>query len=93
MRGIPPIRSRYGPRRRARPDSTRTRATTSTTCTAGCALEVERTANQDGWVAERTMSWLNGCRRLYRRYERTAEHFLAFVGIAGTLICHRRLIG
>ncbi len=28
------------------------------------------------------MSWLNDCRRLHRRYERTAEHFLAFVGIA-----------
>ncbi|MCG8967775.1 transposase [Streptomyces sp. CL12-4] len=22
------------------------------------------------WVVERTMSWLNGCRRLHRRYER-----------------------
>ncbi|TWD17507.1 hypothetical protein FB570_111120 [Streptomyces sp. T12] len=38
------------------------------------------------------MSWLNGCRRLHRRYERTAEHFLAFVGIASALICYRRLI-
>ncbi|MFE3519948.1 hypothetical protein [Streptomyces sp. NPDC059166] len=31
-------------------------------------------------------------RRLHRRYERKAEHFLAFVGIASTLICFRRLI-
>lgn len=36
------------------------------------------------------MSWLNGCRRLHRRYERKAEHFPAFVGIASTLICYRR---
>lgn len=43
------------------------------------------------WVVERTMSWLNGCRRLHRRYERKAEHFLAFVGIAVTLICYRRV--
>lgn len=36
------------------------------------------------------MSWLNGCRRLHRRYKRTADHFLAFVGIACTLICYFR---
>ncbi|WTS84658.1 transposase [Streptomyces coelicoflavus] len=44
------------------------------------------------WVVECTMSWLNGCRRLHRRYERTAEHLLAFVGIASALICYRRLV-
>lgn len=43
------------------------------------------------WVVERTVSWLAGCRHLHRRYERKPEHFLAFVGIAATLICHRRL--
>lgn len=40
---------------------------------------------------ERTVSWLSGCRRLHRRYERKPEHFLAFTAIAATLICHRRL--
>ncbi|MFE7784867.1 transposase, partial [Streptomyces nigrescens] len=43
------------------------------------------------WVVERTVSWLAGCRRLHRRYERKAEHFLAFAGIAATLIGYRRL--
>ncbi|MEW1649112.1 transposase, partial [Streptomyces sp. NPDC091219] len=43
------------------------------------------------WTIERTMSWLAGCRRLHRRYEREAEHFLAFTSIACTLICYRRL--
>ncbi|MEU2879663.1 transposase, partial [Streptomyces sp. NPDC007070] len=43
------------------------------------------------WTIERTMSRLAGCRRLHRRYERKAEHFLAFTAIACTLICHRRL--
>lgn len=38
------------------------------------------------------MSWLSGCRRLHRRYERKPEHFLAFVGITTALICHRRLV-
>ncbi|MEV7981605.1 transposase [Streptomyces sp. NPDC086519] len=44
------------------------------------------------WVVERTMSWLAGCRRLHRRYEREAEHFLAFTGISAALICLRRLV-
>ncbi|MGW8880472.1 IS5/IS1182 family transposase, partial [Streptomyces mirabilis] len=40
---------------------------------------------------ERTVSWLAGCRRLHRRYERKSEHFLSFVGIAAAFICFRRL--
>jgi hypothetical protein len=40
------------------------------------------------WPIERTMAWLAGCRR---RYERKADHFLAFASIACTLICYRRL--
>ncbi|WSA74091.1 transposase [Streptomyces sp. NBC_01799] len=48
------------------------------------------TAGAARWVVERTVSWLAGCRRLHRRYERKPEHFLAFVDIAATLICHRR---
>ncbi len=44
------------------------------------------------WVVERTVSWLTGCRRLHRRYERKTDHFLAFVGIAAALINHRRLV-
>lgn len=34
------------------------------------------------------MAWLAG-RRLHRRYERKADHFLAFTSIACTLICRR----
>ncbi|AJE43948.1 IS5/IS1182 family transposase [Streptomyces nodosus] len=37
------------------------------------------------------VAWLSGCRRLHRRYERKADHFLAFSGIAAALICYRRL--
>ncbi|MGW4065881.1 transposase, partial [Amycolatopsis sp. NPDC004747] len=43
------------------------------------------------WTVERTMSWLAGCRRLHRRYERKAEQFLASTSIARTLNCYRRL--
>jgi transposase len=44
-------------------------------------------------VVERTVSWLAGCRRLHRRYERKADHFLAFIGIAANLIGYRRITG
>ncbi|MFE0351208.1 transposase [Streptomyces griseoluteus] len=43
------------------------------------------------WVVERAVAWLAGCRRLHRRYEHKAEHFLAFVGTAAALIGYRRL--
>ncbi|MEU0804173.1 hypothetical protein [Streptomyces sp. NPDC005970] len=38
----------------------------------------------------RTLAWLTGCRCLHGRYERKAEYFLAFTGIAAALICCRR---
>ncbi len=37
------------------------------------------------------MAWLSGRRHLHHRYERKAERFLAFVGIAAALIGYRRL--
>ncbi len=37
------------------------------------------------------MPWPAGCRRLHRRYERKAGHFLAVTGIARALIRSRRL--
>ncbi|MEY9992857.1 hypothetical protein ABIE67_004889 [Streptomyces sp. V4I8] len=33
-------------------------------------------------MVERTVSWLSGCRRLHRRYERKPQYFLAFTAIA-----------
>ncbi|GLW75371.1 hypothetical protein Kpho02_76680 [Kitasatospora phosalacinea] len=54
-------------------------------------MESSQRLGRHRWVVERTMSWFSGCRRLHRRYERKAEHFLAFAGIAATLICYRRL--
>ncbi|MGW3954037.1 transposase [Streptomyces sp. NPDC004752] len=56
------------------------------------AVESSTRLGRHRWTIERTMSWLAGCRRLHRRYERKAEHFLAFTSIACTLICHRRLV-
>jgi transposase len=103
VRGIPPIRSRRGPRRR-KPSKLhgdkgydyrhlrqwlRTRGITPRIARRG--VDSSERLGRHRWVVERSMSWLAGCRRLHRRYERKAEHFLAFVAIAATLICYRRL--
>ena len=103
VRGIPPIRSRRGPRRR-RPTKLhadkgydydhlrrwlRGRGITHRIARRG--IESSTRLGRHRWTIERTMSWLAGCRRLHRRYERKADHFLAFTSIACTLICYRRL--
>ena len=42
------------------------------------------------WVVERTLSWLNRCRRLKVRYERRADIHQAFLDLVGcALICWR----
>lgn len=103
VRGIPPIRSRRGPRRR-RPAKLhadkgydydhlrrwlRNRGIRHRIARKG--VESSQRLGRHRWVVERTVSWLAACRRLHRRYERKAEHFLAFVGIAALRICFRRL--
>lgn len=103
VRVIPPIRSRRGPRRR-RPAKLhadkgydydhlrrwlRKRGIRHRIARKG--VESSQRLGRHRWVVERTVSWLAGCRRLHRRYERKAEHFLAFVGITAALIAHRRL--
>jgi transposase len=103
IRRIPPIRSRRGPRRRQPAklhgdkgydyDHLRRwlRARGIMPRIARKGIESSQRLGRHRWVVERTVSWLAGCRRLHRRYERKPEHFLSFVGIAATLICHRRL--
>ncbi len=103
VRGIAPIRSRRGPHRR-RPAKLhgdkgydyadlrrRLRGRGITPRIARRGIESSDRLGRHRWVVERTVSWLSGCRRLHRRYERKPEHFLAFAGIAATPICHRRL--
>ncbi|MEV6117645.1 SAM-dependent methyltransferase [Streptomyces sp. NPDC052109] len=101
--GIPPIRSRRGPRRR-RPaklhgdkgydyDHLRKwlRARGIVPRLARRGVESSARLGRHRWAVERTMSWLSGCRRLHRRYERKPEHFIGFTAIAVMLICLRRL--
>ncbi|MEU0039939.1 IS5 family transposase [Streptomyces sp. NPDC006333] len=104
VRGIPPIRSRRGPRRR-KPGKLHAdkgydyRHLRQWLQSQGIVDRIARRGIESSthlgryrWVVERTMSWLAGYRRLHRRYERKADHFLAFTSIACTLICYRRLI-
>ncbi|MFD8790948.1 transposase [Streptomyces vinaceus] len=104
VRGIPPIRSRRGPGRRLpaklhadkgcdydhlrrwlRKRGIRHRI-------ARKGIGSSQRLGRHRWVVERTASWLVGCSRLHRRYERKAEHSLAFAGIAAALICNRGLV-
>ncbi|MFA3842277.1 IS5 family transposase [Streptomyces aureus] len=103
VRGIPPIRSRRGPRRR-RPAKLHAdkaygnrhlrqwlRLRHITPRIARKGVETSQKLGRHRWTIERTMAWLAGCRLLHRRYERQAFHFLAFTSIACTLICYGRL--
>jgi transposase len=103
VQGIAPVRSRRGPRRR-KPfklhgdkgyDDNRLRRWLRgrgiVHRLARKGVESSQRLGRHRWQVERTMAWLAGCRRLHRRYERKADHFLAYAGIACTLICYRRL--
>lgn len=103
VRGIPPIRSRRGPRRRCPaklhgckgynypPLRRWLRAQGITPRITRRGVENSQRLGRHRWVVEHTMAWLGGYRRLHRRYERKAGHCLAFTTNAATLICYRRL--
>ena len=44
------------------------------------------------YVVERCLEWTIRFRRLVRRYERKASHFLGFLRLACALICYRRAV-
>lgn len=41
------------------------------------------------WVVERSFAWTGNYRRLTTRWDRKASHFLGFLTLAATLICHK----
>ncbi|WP_193518775.1 IS5 family transposase, partial [Nocardiopsis kunsanensis] len=92
VRGIAPVRSRRG-RRRRKPAKLhgdkgydydhlrrwlRRRGIAHRLARKG--VDSSQRLGRHRWQVERTMAWLAGYRRLHRRYERTGAHFLAFVG-------------
>ncbi|PNV36452.1 IS5/IS1182 family transposase [Streptomyces sp. DH-12] len=101
--GIPAIRSRRGPRRR-RPGRLRAdkayhsadrlkwlRERGIVPRIARPGIESSERLGRHRWKIERSISWLFGYRRLTVRYERKGSHFLAFLGLAATLTCYKKL--
>lgn len=100
---IPAVKSRRGPRR-GRPaklhadkayDQPSLRAWVRA---QSIAVRIARTGIESAdklgthrWVIERTMAWLTGYRRLTLRYERKAQHFLAFLQLGAALSCWKQL--
>ena len=100
---IPAIRSRRGPRRR-KPDKlhgdkaydhadlrTWVRERGIRVRIARKGVESSEKLGKHRWVIERTMAWLTGYRRLTLRYERKANHFLAFLTLGAALTCYKKL--
>jgi transposase len=55
-------------------------------------IESPKKLGRHRYVIERTLEWVSRFRRLARRYERKAAHFLAFAQLACAVICYRRAI-
>jgi transposase len=103
IRAIPAVRSRRGPRR-GRPtklhadkayDVTELRAWLRqrgiTPRIARKGIESSEKLGKHRWVIERSIAWLFGYRRLTIRYERHAHLFSAFLTLAATLTCYKKL--
>lgn len=54
-------------------------------------IESSTTLGRHRWVVERTIAWLNRCRRLTIRYERDADLHLAFLDLGCALIAFKFL--
>lgn len=103
VRAIPAIKSRRGPRRR-RPAKLHAdkaydhaalrkwvRARGIMVRIARKGIETSKRLGKHRWVIERTIAWLFNYRRLSIRYERKANHFAAFLTLAATLTCYKKL--
>jgi len=55
-------------------------------------IESAKRLGRHRYVIERTLEWVSRFRRLTRRYERKATHFLAFTQLACAMICYRRAV-
>lgn len=100
---IPAVKSRRGPRRR-KPDKLHADKAYDHTALRewvrdrGIAVRIARKGIESSqklgkhrWVIERTIAWLFGYHRLNTRYEHYATHFCAFLTLAATLTCYKKL--
>jgi transposase len=103
VQAIPAIRSKRGPRRR-RPGKlhadkgydyehlrTWLRRRRITPRIARRGIESSEKLGRHRWVIERSLAWLTGYRRLTLRYERSARLFAAFLTLAATVTCYKKL--
>jgi IS5 family transposase len=103
VKTVPLVRSRRGPRR-ARPAKLhadkaydidhlrhwlRRRGIIPRIARKG--IESSEKLGRHRWVIERSIAWLFGYRRLTIRYERHARLFCAFLTLAATLTCYKKL--
>ena len=103
MEAIPPIRARRGrPRRRPRyllaDRAYDHRTYRRQLADRGITPIIARRGKLHGsglgrqrWPVERTIGWLHQFRRLRTRYERRADLHHAFLSLASSIICLRRL--
>ena len=54
-------------------------------------IDASQRLGRHRWVIERTLAWLNRCRRLTIRYERRADIHQAFLTLGCALICFKAL--
>lgn len=59
---------------------------------AGVSIESAKRLGRHRYVIERTLEWVSRFRRLARRYEHNAVHFLGFAQLACAVICYRRAV-
>lgn len=103
VRAVPTIRSRRGPRRR-KPDKLHAdkaydqaelrrwvRDQGIVVRIARKGIESSTRLGTHRWVIERSIAWLFGYHRLSIRYERYASHFCAFLTLAASLTCFKKL--
>jgi transposase len=100
---IPAIKSWRGPRRRKpgklHADKAYDQAELRSWLRArGIAVRIARKGIESSeklgkhrWVIERSVAWLFGYHRLSVRYDRYANHFCAFLTLAATLTCFKKL--
>ena len=59
---------------------------------AGKGIESATRLGRHRYVIERCLEWVSRFRRLARRYDRKASHFLGFLRLACAIICYRRTV-
>ena len=103
VQGIPKIRSRRGPRRRKPAKLHADKAYDIPDChrilrerrigdrIARRGIETSTRLGRHRWAVERTIAWLGGYRRLTIRYERHGHLFAAFLALAATITCYKKL--